>query len=237
MGYTIAVVSGKGGVGKSTVSVGLGTFLANQNHKVILIDNDAGLRTLDFMLEVSKEVVYDISDIISGNCNPEKAIYKTNCKNLSLIPASLDIKNYVSPTALKQLIAYLYKYYDFVLIDSPAGVSSGFNSAIYPSDMAIIVCNLDIISIKDAAIVIQKIKETSNIKTSLVINKYSTKSFKNLGIYKNSDDLASTVGVQHIDILPYNKKILYSAARCLNCKDKKMSLSFEKLGCEVLKLI
>ena len=75
MGLVTVITSGKGGAGKSTISVGLGCTLAKNGKRVLLIDGDAGLRSLDAMLGVDKELVFDISDIVNGNCEPIKAIY------------------------------------------------------------------------------------------------------------------------------------------------------------------
>ena len=91
MGLVTVITSGKGGAGKSTVSVGLGCTLAKNGKRVLLIDGDAGLRSLDAMLGVDKELVFDISDIVNGNCEPIKAIYSceeyTGLNNLFLLPA------------------------------------------------------------------------------------------------------------------------------------------------------
>ena len=132
MGLITVITSGKGGAGKSTVSVGLGCTLAKNGKRVLLIDGDAGLRSLDAMLGVDKELVFDISDIVNGNCEPIKAIYSceeyTGLNNLFLLPAPALEKHTIHPELMKQLVPILARYYDHVIIDCPAGIGKGFIS-------------------------------------------------------------------------------------------------------------
>ena len=92
MGAVTVITSGKGGVGKSTISVGLGAALARRGRRVLLVDGDAGLRSLDHMLNVDSKLVFDISDIILGNCEPIRAIYSCEIPGLFLLSAPNSIE-------------------------------------------------------------------------------------------------------------------------------------------------
>jgi len=128
---TVTVItSGKGGVGKSTVTAGLGAALAARGRRVLLIDGDAGLGCLDHMLGISERRVFDIADVVSGAAEPDKAVYASSFSpNLFLLPAPGTEEDVVSPDVMRELVGVLARYYDHVLIDSPAGVGQGFLSA------------------------------------------------------------------------------------------------------------
>ena len=126
MGKVTVITSGKGGTGKSTVTAGLGAALARRGNRVLIIDCDAGMRGIDLMLGVSGELVFDIADIVGGNCPPASAIYP--CKTvpeLYVLPAPQNVRDEISPFIMKQLVSVLKKYYDHILIDCPAGIGSG----------------------------------------------------------------------------------------------------------------
>ena len=131
MGAITVITSGKGGVGKSTTTVGLACALSRRGRRVLLIDGDAGLRSLDRMLGVESSLVYDISDVAAGRCEPIRAIYPCPGFNgLFLLPAPGKEDNIIPPEIMRQLVPLLASYYDHVLVDSPAGVGLGFLSAI-----------------------------------------------------------------------------------------------------------
>ena len=131
MGRVMVVTSGKGGVGKSTVAAGLGAAFARREKKVLLIDGDAGLRSLDIMLGISQDLVFDTYDVLVGNCEPIKAIYACrDVKGLYLMPAPASVENRVTPELMTRLIKGLSGYYDYVIVDCPGGVGAGFEAAI-----------------------------------------------------------------------------------------------------------
>lgn len=176
MGLITVITSGKGGAGKSTVSVGLGCTLAKNGKRVLLIDGDAGLRSLDAMLGVDKELVFDISDIVNGNCEPIKAIYSceeyTGLNNLFLLPAPALEKHTIHPELMKQLVPILARYYDHVIIDCPAGIGKGFISAVAAANRALVISTPDPICIRDSDKVRQLLEERGISQHRLVINPF-----------------------------------------------------------------
>ena len=145
----IVVASGKGGTGKTTVCAGIAVALAKNNKKVLIIDGDSGMRGVDMVLGVADKLVYDISDIVSGGCDPEDAVYRVS-EDLPLycVAAPLYADDEVSPSLVKEFVEKARKDYDYILIDSPAGTGSGFVSAAASADRAVAGINTEPISIR-----------------------------------------------------------------------------------------
>ena len=132
MSEVYVVTSGKGGVGKTTTTANLGTGLALQERKVVLIDADIGLRNLDVVMGLENRIVYDIVNVIEGNARLRQALIKDKRhNNLCLLPAAQTRdKNAVTPAQMKMVCDELSRDFDFVLIDCPAGIEQGFKNAI-----------------------------------------------------------------------------------------------------------
>lgn len=115
----------------------------------MLIDCDCGMRGLDIMLDMENDIVFDAADAVSGNCSFTDAVYKSkNNENLYLMAAPFDTDNELSPGVFRQLVDTLKADYDFVIIDSPAGIGSGFVTAATPADRALIVANAEPTSVR-----------------------------------------------------------------------------------------
>ena len=153
MAKTIVVTSGKGGVGKTTSTANIGTALALQGKKVCLIDMDIGLRNLDVVLGLENRIIYDIVDVVEGRAKLHQALIKDKRFDdlLFLLPAAQHADKYaVTPEQVTEIIAKLDEFYDYVLIDSPAGIEQGFENSIVAADAAIIVTTPEISAIRDA---------------------------------------------------------------------------------------
>ncbi len=173
MSRIITVTSGKGGVGKSSVSVNLAMALANQGLRVCLIDGDFGLKNLDVMMGLENRVVYDLNDVIVGKCEIYNVLVKDKREdNLFLLPAckSLSFHN-LDAEVMGSLINCLKNDFDFIIIDSPAGVEQGFNYASSIADEAIVVVNLDLATLRDNDRVIGLLLKKGIHDLKLVINK------------------------------------------------------------------
>ena len=153
MGKVIVITSGKGGVGKTTTTANLGTGLAAAGKKVCLVDTDIGLRNLDVVLGLENRIVYDLLDVVEGKCRLRQALIKDKQfgENLVLLPAAQTReKDAVSPEQMLKLMEQLRRVYDFVLLDSPAGIEHGFKNAIAGADAAIVVTTPEISAVRDA---------------------------------------------------------------------------------------
>ncbi|MBR3971713.1 MAG: AAA family ATPase [Ruminococcus sp.] len=204
MSKVIVLASGKGGTGKSTVSVGLAVAMAKQlKRKVLLVDCDSGMRGVDLMLGIEKDVVYDVSDAVGGNCDKSAAIYVSpHVYNLHIMPAALSADDEISPSVLKELIEELKDDYDYVLIDSPAGTGSGFEAAAAAADTALIVINPEPISVRGGQNIRRKLAELGIENVRLVINRFSPERFARAGIFFDLDAVIDAMQTQLIAIVP-----------------------------------
>lgn len=203
MGKVTVITSGKGGTGKSTVTAGLGAALVRRGSRVLLIDCDAGMRGIDLMLGVSGELVFDIADIINGNCPPASAIYPCRTvPELYILPAPQNIRDELSPSVMKQLTRVLKGYYDHILIDCPAGIGMGFETAVAPADRAVLVTNAEPLSVRGCDKVRRKLQYCSVDDISLIINRFSEKKFRKLDAYPDLDAVIDEAGARLLGVVP-----------------------------------
>lgn len=212
MGSAIVVTSGKGGVGKSTVSLGLASRFAAGGERVLLVDCDAGLRSLDRMTGTEEALVFDISDVVAGRCAPSQAIYPRELSpGVSLLPAPANGEDLVPAHVMKRLIPMLKKYFDRVILDSPAGVGRGFRAAAVAADSAVIVCNSEPVCIRDASIVRGLLDELGVSERRLVINRFNEEYFRSVAdgadFLHDLDDVIDASGVQLAGIVPEDRKL------------------------------
>lgn len=201
MGRAIAITSGKGGVGKSSVCINLGIVLAQLGYRVCLIDVDLGLKNLDVMLGLENRVLYDLRDVMDGVCPLEKAILKDKREpNLFLLPACKSVNiRYFQGSDLQLVVHTLKNDFDFVLLDTPAGIESGFVHSIACVEDVILVTTLDITAIQDADRVIGILMKERIDSISLVVNKMNPK-FIDKGISIKLEDAMHWLS---IDLLGY----------------------------------
>lgn len=199
----IVVASGKGGTGKSTVTVGIGSSLADEGYKVLLIDCDSGMRGLDIMLGVTQNLVFDIADAVSGSCTVENTVYPCpNKKGLFLMPAPLNAYDEVAPQVLSQVVEGVADIFDYIIIDSPAGVGSGFEAAAYPAGRALVVVNTEPTSLRGGQNVARKLGECGIDNIRLVINRFNRRTFEKMGLYADLDEIIDITSLQLIGIVP-----------------------------------
>lgn len=230
MGSAIVVTSGKGGVGKSTVSLGLAAQFAAGGERVLLVDCDAGLRSLDRMTGTEEALVFDSADVVAGRCAPAEAIYPSAAfPGVSLLPAPASGEELVPAHVMQRLVPMLKRYFDRVILDSPAGVGRGFRAAAAAADSALIVCNSDPVCIRDAAIVRRLLLEENVSEQRLIINRFNTEYFRRLQPAKRTrkklldepgmaqlrdlDDVIDRSGVQLIGIVPEDFTLAAAFAR------------------------
>ena len=211
MGQAILVTSGKGGSGKSTFTINCGAVLAEMGKKVLLVDGDAGLRALDLMLSVSNKVIYDLSDVLAGHCEPIKAIIDTQIKNLQILPAPLSaFDSLFEPNGMKRLCKGLTHYYDYVFIDSSAGVGSDMMTSASAADRAIIVATSDPVSLRDADRVAAVVIAQGIMNIRLVINRVKPKLIRKRVVH-DLDKAIDDAAIQLIGIVPEDEQVTRSA--------------------------
>lgn len=173
MGEVITFTSGKGGVGKTTTTANVGVGLSLLDKKVVLVDTDIGLRNLDVVMGLENRILYNLVDVLTGRCRLKQALIRDKrYPNLWIIPSSCsnDSKNSLNDKQMKTMLDDLREEFDYVLIDSPAGIDDGFHLATFDADNIIVVTTPQIAAIHDADCVIQLLKRQKAPQISLVIN-------------------------------------------------------------------
>lgn len=206
MGKTIAVTSGKGGTGKSTVSVGLALGFASLKKSVLLIDMDEGLRCLDLMLGIDKQLVFDLSDALSGR-DWHDAVYPVpGHELLKLIPAPGRLGG-ITHDAFAEFLKEVTPHYDVVLLDFPAGIDFSLYTALPAETQFIAVCCPDPVSVRDAAVVCDSLPKMS-LRPVLILNKF-VRDIMRGGIHRNIDDIIDASGFRLLGIVPEDDELLF----------------------------
>ncbi len=230
MGEIIAIVSGKGGVGKTTLCAYLALSLAMKDKKVVCIDCDKGLNNLDITLGLEEKTIFDLSDVLSERCPLHKALVSHPVyRSLAMIPAPLDFRAEIEPKKLRALCKELSASFDFVLLDCPAGLGEGFGSAIYSADRALVVATPDITAIRDAARAASVIAESEKIPVQLIINRMRP-AFVKKGYFENVDNIMDEIGLPLIGIVPEDEKVMVCAGCRRSLFAEKKAVSADALG-------
>ena len=207
----VVVTSGKGGVGKSTVSVGLACALAHTGQRVLLIDTDAGLRSLDLMLGVADKTVHDLSDIFARRCETSAAIYESPiCPNVFLIPAPTTLDGLCTPAEMQYLCEGLAEVYDTVIIDCPAGIGRGFKTAVAAADRAIIVATPDPVCARDAYITASHLDQL-DVSYKMVINRLRPRAIMKAKML-DIDEVIDLAQVPLLGVIPEDEEVTLATA-------------------------
>lgn len=152
MSKVMVVTSGKGGVGKTTSSAALGAALAQAGQNVVLVDFDVGLRNLDLILGAERRVVFDLVNVIQGDAKlPQALIRDKRLESLHLLPASQTRdKDALTAEGVERVIGELRERFDWILCDSPAGIEKGATLAMRHADVAVVVTNPEVSSVRDS---------------------------------------------------------------------------------------
>ncbi len=214
MSEVIVVTSGKGGVGKTTTTANIGYSLAGLGYKVLLIDTDIGLRNLDVVMGLENRIVYNICDVIEGNCKHNQAIIKDkNQTGLALLPAAQTRdKTAISPEQMKKLMEQLKPDYDYIIIDCPAGIEHGFKNAIAAAERAIIVTTPEVSAIRDADRIIGILDANEMPRIDLVINKIRLDMVRR-GEMMSVDDVVDILSINLIGTIYDDESIVISTNR------------------------
>lgn len=211
MSEVIVVTSGKGGVGKTTSTANIGTGLAQLNKKVVLIDTDIGLRNLDVVMGLENRIVYNLVDVIEGNCRIKQALIKDKrYPNLYLLPsAQTRDKTAVTPEQMKKLTDELREEFDYILLDCPAGIEQGFKNAIAGADRALIVTTPEVSAIRDADRIIGLLEASEMKRTDLIVNRVRMDMVKR-GDMMSIDDVVDILAINLIGAVPDDENIVIS---------------------------
>lgn len=204
----VTITSGKGGVGKTTATANLGVALASMGLRVVCIDADIGLRNLDVVMGLENRIVYDFVDVVEGRCKLRQAMIRDKrLENLYLIPAAQTRdKTAVSPKDMVRLGDELREDFDWVLVDSPAGIERGFRNAIAPADAVLIVTNPEVSAVRDADRIIGLIEAEEKGPGRLILNRVKPEMVKR-GDMLGTDDILDVLAIDLIGIVPEDEKV------------------------------
>lgn len=211
MSEVIVITSGKGGVGKTTTTANVGTGIAKLNKKVVLIDTDIGLRNLDVVMGLENRIVYNLVDVVEGNCRVKQALIKDKrYENLFLLPsAQTRDKTSVTPEQMKKLIEELKTEFDYILLDCPAGIEQGFKNAIAGADRALIVTTPEVSAIRDADRIIGLLEANELKRVELIVNRIRMDMVKR-GDMMSIDDVVDILAIDLIGAVPDDEHIVIS---------------------------
>lgn len=213
-GKVVTITSGKGGVGKTTTTANLGVALARLGKRVVTIDADIGLRNLDVVMGLENRIVYDLVDVVEGRCRLRQALIRDKrTETLFLLPsAQTRDKTAVNPSDMVHVCNQLRAQFDYMLIDSPAGIEQGYRNAVAPADLVLIVTNPEVSAVRDADRVIGLVEAEGKGSPQLIINRLDADLVQR-GDMLNTADVVEILAIDLIGIVPEDSAILVSTNR------------------------
>lgn len=209
MSEVIVVTSGKGGVGKTTTAANIGIGLAQLGKKVVMVDTDIGLRNLDVVLGLENRIVYNLVDVIEGNCRMKQALIKDKrYPELFLLPsAQTRDKSSVSPEQMVKLCSQLREEFDYILLDCPAGIEQGFQNAIAGAERAVVVTTPEVSAIRDADRIIGLLEANELRNIGLVINRLRPDMVRR-GEMMSVEDVVDILAVSLLGVIPDDEHVV-----------------------------
>jgi septum site-determining protein MinD len=214
MARVIVITSGKGGVGKTTITSNLGMALARLKYQVLLIDADVGLRNLDLLLGLESRIIYTGLDILAGTCRLEQTLIQDKREsNLTFFPLSSNQGKFsITKEQIQKFIDTLKDKYDYILIDSPAGIDSSFQTAIQAAQEAIVVVTPEVTSIRDADKVIGLLEARGIKNNYLLVNRIKPEMVKAENMM-SLDDVKDILGLPIIGVIPDSEQVIIASNR------------------------
>ena len=211
MGVTIAVLSGKGGTGKTSVCAGVATALARLGHSVLCIDCDMGLQNLDISLGMSDSGALSFLDVCEGGYQLSQAAPHPQFKTLHFLTAPVFSRaKQVDLADFRQLLRNAKQEFDFVFLDAPAGIDAGFELAAKFADRVILVTQSDPAAVRDASRAGQRLEAMGKKDVRLVVNRVNAKLYASMSI--TIDDVMDDAGLPLLGVVPEDKNVTLAAA-------------------------
>lgn len=198
MAEIIVVASGKGGSGKSSFVTGVSRALAAMDKKVLAIDCDIGLRSLDLLFGVTENVVFDWGDLLLDRCTAEQALISGE---IDLLAAPRSFYDEFTPDAVAKLFKSFSEDYDYIFIDSPAGIDRGFQLAAAAADKAIVISTPDNVCVRSCSRAFDELRRLKIEDVRLIINMFEVKPVCKKKLL-NIDQCIDETGVQLLGIIP-----------------------------------
>ena len=229
----IVVTSGKGGVGKTTTTANIATALAILGNKVVAIDGDIGLRNLDVVMGLENRIVYTLVDALDGSCRLNQTLIRDKrVENLYMIPtAQSKTKDAVTSDDMVKVCEELRNDFDYILIDSPAGIESGFKNASAGANEALVVTTPDVPAVRDADRIIGLLESMEKSPIRLIVNRIRPHMVKNSDMLGVSDIL-DILAINLIGIVPDDESVFTSTN-----KGEPLTLSSKTMAAEAFRNI
>ena len=216
MAKVLVVTSGKGGVGKTTSTAALGAALAKSGQKVAVVDFDVGLRNLDLVMGAERRVVYDLINVVQGDASLSQALIRDKrVETLSLLPASQTRdKDHLSPEGVERVIDELRAMFDWIVCDSPAGIERGATLAMRHADVAVVVTNPEVSSVRDSDRIIglldaktARAERGERVEKHLLLTRYDPARAER-GEMLKVEDVLDILSLPLLGIIPESQEVL-----------------------------
>ncbi len=227
MANRIIVASGKGGVGKSTFTAGISKALSERDKKILAIDCDIGLRSLDILLGNSAEIVFDWGDVLLGRCSVKQAIIHGD---VDFITAPRNADNAFTGEAFRKMVDSVSEDYDYIFIDSPAGIGHGMQLAAFGADNAVVITTPDNVCVRSCSRAFNELESLGKENIRLIINMFEAKQVCK-GRLLNIDECIDETGVQLLGIIPMDRKLSFVSVTGDEIDEySPSSLAFERIA-------
>ena len=212
-GQCIAVVSGKGGTGKTSFTAGVGAALARSGKQVLCLDCDIGLRNLDLALGLTDRALMDFSDVAQGRCPLGAAVVEhPDLPGLFLLTAPVRSRRPpVTEEQMAQLLREVRERFDYCLLDAPAGLGTGFLLATAAADRCVVVTTTDASSLRDAQHTVMELERFGTGKLHLVVNRVRKKLLRSM--HATIDDAIDKAGLPLLGVVPEDDALPLSLNR------------------------
>ena len=211
MGQVLAVVSGKGGTGKTSLCAAMASHLAREGKRVLLVDLDVGLRNLDLSLGLADEPSIPFTAVMRGEYPLERATAHPALPGLFFLTAPVtEAPESIDPAQFSRLMAEVRQAFDFCFLDAPAGVGALFHLAAAVSDEALVVCCSDPAALRDGARTAELLTACPQVETRLIVNRIRRRIFRRTRV--TVDDIMDTVGLPLLGIVPEDEAVPLAAA-------------------------
>lgn len=213
MGKIIAVVSGKGGTGKTSFTANVGLSLAALGYRTLCLDCDITLRNLDLALGMSDKALMDFTDVIEGRCTlSEGAVCHPDYPTLHLLSAPVASGDLtISADQMRDLLQQVREEFDYCLIDAPAGLGKGFLLATDFADNVVVVTTTDAIALRDAQRTVTELSRFPTGRIHLVVNRVQKKMLKSMRT--TIDDAIDTAGLPLLGVIPEDSDLSFAMNR------------------------
>ena len=216
MAKVVVVTSGKGGVGKTTSTAALGAALAQTGESVVVVDFDVGLRNLDLVMGAERRVVFDLVNVVQGDAKLQQALIRDKrVENLALLAASQTRdKEALTPEGVQKIVSELREKFDWVVCDSPAGIEKGATLAMRHADVAVVVTNPEISSVRDSDRIIglldsktERAEKGERVEKHLLLTRYDPIRAAR-GEMLKTDDVLEILSIPLLGIIPESEEVL-----------------------------